>query len=249
MRTPTPLSRPLVLLTAAGLVAALGCAGKKDKGEDDTSAAGDDSGTLDTPEIDWTGDCPSASGIVAGATWTYEYNEAYEKSSSLSGGYTMEVTDFGTDGTLTLVTQIDSAGSNNTYTATQTDTYSCNDEGLWLLDTYLEYTTTVYYAYEGYQDYTWNVPTLIMPVTVEVGDDWESVYDGVYETELGQRRAQDYTTTTTVTGREEIDVPAGTYTAMVWNAVTSLGSNTTTYVANGTGAVATPYADLVEVEQ
>jgi len=239
------LRRPLPLLFATGLLLALGCAGK-DKKEDDTGGGGTGTDTLETPDINWSGVCPSATGLGTSTEWVYEYNEAFQKASLLSGGYTTRVDSVGDDGTLVVVTEIDTTGSNNTYTATQTNTYGCDGDGLWLLDSYLEYEVTVYYAYEGYQDYEWYSPVLLVPATVEVGDEWDSVYDGIYEDELGARRAQDYTVTTTVTSRESITVPAGEFTAMIWETLNTLGQRTTTYVANGTGAVATQEADLIE---
>lgn len=246
MTTPTRTTGRYAAATLfVGLILALGCAGKKQDDADDTSSVGDSGTSPETPPINWSGSCPSATGIGTSTRWEYEYNEAFEESSSLSGTYSVEVTGVGEDGTLTLVTEVETQGSNNSFESTTTETFGCDDEGLKLLDTYYEYVVTVYESYEGYQDYTWNTPVLLVPTSVEVGDSWESVYDGVYEDELGARRAQDYTVVTEVTGREEVTVPAGTYTAMVWVSDSSLSVPVTNYVANGTGKVATPEADLV----
>lgn len=221
------------------------CGGGKG-GEDDTGPAATGTDPLETPDIDWSGTCPSISGIAAGTTWTYTYNAAYEKGTSTEGGYTVEVTDVGDDGTVTLETHIETQGSNNSYEATGTNTYGCDDEGLWLIGSYFEYAVTVYYTYEGFQDFTWNAPVLIMPATTDVGTTWESVYDGIYEDELGARWAQDYTVANEVTARVEVTVPAGTFTAQEWVQDASQSVPVTNYYANGTGLVQSEEADLTE---
>lgn len=226
---------PFLLLAA--------CGGKDGGGGGDDSGGGDDTG-LEQPDIDWTGACPAASGIGTATRWEYTYNEAYEASSGLSGGFTVEVTEINDDGTFVMVTTEESSGSNNTYSSVTTETWGCDDEGLWLLETYYEYEVTVYKPYEGYRDYTWNAPTLVMPKDVDVGSEWESVYDGTYVNELGASRSADDTVLTEVTGLEEVTVPAGTYTAMVWVQDASLTSPTTSWYVLGTGLVKSPEADL-----
>lgn len=223
---------PLLLLAA--------CGGKDGGG----GGGGEEDSGLEQPAIDWNGACPAASGIGTSTRWEYAYNEAYEASSGLSGGFTVEVTEVHDDGTFVMVTTEASSGTNNTYNSVTTETWGCDDEGLWLLETYYEYEVTVYEAYAGFRDYTWNAPILVMPQEVDVGTAWESVYDGTYVNELGASRSADDTVLTEVTGLEEVTVPAGTYTAMVWVQDASLTSPTTSWYVLGTGLVKSPEADL-----
>lgn len=239
-----------IVRTFIGLlvIAILGCAGGKDA-KDDGEVGGDDTAggtTVPPTEYDWSGDCPPASGIGANTTWEYEYNEQYEKSNATTGTYSVEVEDRAEDGTLTLVTEVSTEGSNNSFESKTTSQYGCDGTGLWLLATYYEYTVTVYYPYEGWREYTYDAPILLMPASVDVGDSWETVYAGVYVDELGARRATDYIISTEVTGREELTVPAGTFTAMEWSQSWSTGSDTTAWYSNGVGLVASEEADLVE---
>ncbi len=243
----TPSRGHLLVVGLPLLASALACGGGK-KGEDDTGAgAGTGEETLGTTDVDWSGTCPSISGIGEGARWEYVYNEAFEEASSLSGSYTVEVSEVGDDGTVTLVTSVDTVGSNNSFSSVTTNQYGCDTDGMWLIGTYYEYAVTVYYTYEGYQTYEWYAPALIMPGVVEVGTEWDTVYDGVYEDELGARRAQDYTVVNEVMGLVEVETPAGTYTAQEWVQDSSLGVPVTNYYVNGVGLVKTAEADLVSV--
>lgn len=220
----------------------LGCAGGKDGGKD---GDGDGDGGGDTTDINWTGACPAASGIGTATVWEYEYNEAYQDANDATGSYSVIVGDPGDNGEITLITAIETTSGNRSFESTSTSEYGCDDEGLWLLTTYYEYTVTVYEPYEGFEDYAFEAPILMMPQSVASGENWESVYKGTFETELGTRLAVNYSVTTEVTGTEDVTVPAGEYHAMVWTQTRSTGAESTVWVANGTGMVASEEADLV----
>lgn len=242
---PSRLLPPIPAALGTLVAVALGCGGGGDDKKDGKGASGgDDSGELEQPDINWTGECPAASGFGTSTRWEYQYTEAYEEESGLTGTRVVEITEVGGDGTLTLVSTEEYTGTNNSYVTVVTDTVGCDGEGLWLIDRYREYEVTVYKPYEGFYDYTWNAPAMLIPVEVDVGTEWETVYDGTYVNEVGATRAADDVVVTTVTGLESVEVPAGTYTAMVWEQDSELTVPVTVWYVLGTGFVRSEELEL-----
>lgn len=215
----------------------------------DTSGGGGDTGDPDADELPYSGSCPAASGLLDGATWEYVYNSTWEDANDRAGGWTMSaaLADDGT--TWEVVTELDVAGSNNTLVETNTYGYGCDADGLWLLTQYTESVTTVSEPYEGWREYTYDAPVLIMPATTEVGDIWDSVYTGTWTNELGQTRTAGRTLTYEIIGVEAVETEAGSWNAMIWTETTSTGVVTTSHRVSGLGMVSSQDADLVAYTQ
>lgn len=223
---------------------ACGTAGGTDSAGGDTA----DSGDPDADELPYSGDCPAASGLVDGATWEYVFNSSWEDANDRTGGWTAKAT-AGDDGTWQVVTKLEVAGTNNTLEETNTYGYGCDAEGLWLLTQYTESVTTVSEPYEGWREYTYTAPILIMPATIDVGSYWDSVYAGTWTNELDQTRTASRTLTWDVIGVESVDTPAGSWNAMIWTETTSTDVVTTYHYVSGLGMVSSDAADLTAYSQ
>lgn len=217
----------------------------------DTAGGADDTGDAGpADELPWTGSCPAASGLADGATFEYVYNADWEAANARTGGWNSEVT-ANDDGSYTVVQFLSASGSNVEIEQTTTLGYTCDAEGLWLVSQHLDVSTSVYEAdpYVSWTEYTYDGPVFIMPVTVEEGQKWQSIYAGTWVNELDMKRSADATFTFEFTGVEALEVPAGSWNAMKWVSTSATGVEFNSWWVSGLGMVADQDSDLTAYSQ
>lgn len=217
----------------------LACMGGDKLGRgDDTATDGDGDGDGDGGGGLLGGLCGEHSGVGGvGTTWEYDYNDGQGS----TGPYVVEVTAIdGKD--VELVSTLNIEGTTYTQDSTTTSQYRCSDEGMVLRSSYnFYYVNASGYEYEGWVETTYTNGALTLPRTLELGTTWVS--DQTYTTtdSNGGDNGSSLTYTFEVTAEEDINVPAGAYTALRVESADVPGA---THYAKGVGFVRSDYFKL-----
>ncbi len=216
----------------------LACMGGDKLGRGDDTASPDDSGDGDGDGVVAGGLCGEYSGVNGvGTTWEYDYNDGQ----GTTGPYVVEVTAIdGKD--VELVTTLNIEGTTFTQDSTTTSQYRCGDEGMVLRSSYNFYTVVASnYEYDGWVDTTYTNGALVLPRTLTLGTSWVSDQTNTYTDSNGGDDGSSLSYTFEVTAEEDVNVPAGAYTALRVETVDVPGVS---HYAKGVGFVKTSYFQL-----
>ena len=238
----------------------LACAGDKDQnpgdGDADTDTDSDtdtdtdtdadsdtDSDTDSDADADADATCSRYSGIQGvGTTWEYDLS-----GSSYEGSYTLVVTDLD-GGDVTMEQHQEYAGTGYTYEADAVLSYRCKDEGMYLSSNRTEYVTVSSgSSYEGWSETTYTPSALVLPYDLAVGDTWDVTMNYTTETGTTDPISGSLSYSYEVVKEEEVEVEAGTYTALKVSSKVS-GSTYSSWIAKGVGTVQGDGTELVRYE-
>ncbi|MEY3213211.1 MAG: hypothetical protein RIT28_3692 [Pseudomonadota bacterium] len=227
--------RRSALFIAVSSTFTLACIGGDKLGRGDDTASEDDSGGGGGARGGLCGEYSGVEGV--GTTWEYNYND----SQGSTGPYVVEVTAI--DGkNVELVSTLNIEGTTYSQDSTTTSQYRCGDEGMVLLSSYNFYDVIASgYEYSGWTDTTYTNGALTLPRTLEVGTTWVSDQSNTYTDSNGGDGGSSDVYTFEVTAEEDVNVPAGAYTAL--RVETAAYSGASHYV-EGVGFVKTDYFQL-----
>jgi len=198
-------------------------------GTDDTAAGTTDAGTTDagtTEERPDDGPCPAWLGFTsAGVAWEYDYLEP-----DLDVDYVVTLDAYSDGAGVLLETQTYDVDGDTHYTLTTT-TFTCDDDGFWVLDRTSTYTTD---PDDDDAAYAWNEvlydePILELPRSLTVGDSWSVFASGVTNSHTGYATKFSLQVEYVADAAESLTVPAGTYDTLRVETVTANGPNVTLF--------------------
>lgn len=190
--------------------------------------------------------CPAYSGIVGPETrWEYRY-----EGSTQVGTYSPAVVSYDPD-TGVVVVEGDDVGEGSTYTyvLTRRHEYLCDDQGLWVTAE----STHGAYTYEDGDDpysiaFAWDVPALVLPADLSVGDLWTTEYQGTVTYESGSTSAYTGAIDYEAAAEENVEVPAGSFTGMRVEAYLDGEAYFTAWHDRDAGLLRENYQELVSHE-
>lgn len=216
-----------------------GCGDKDDTATEEADADADTDSDADTDADADADACTVWSGVVSeGSTWTYDLV------GQVTGDSTVEVTAF--DGTNLEFTSASTSSTQGSVTdSTSVLDYTCDSDGMWLHGVYTEYSgEAAGYPYSGWSDVVYDVPMLVTPASLSVGDSWTAEGSGTVTTDATGAQAFSTTTTYEAVGEESVTVPAGTYTAIKISGATEGSPPAMSWTAEGVGTVKTDGSEL-----
>jgi hypothetical protein len=182
----------------------------KDVGSDDSQADGH------TEPIDEDGGlCPTWTGIVEGAVWTYQSTDEAYAYSGVRTYDTATVVELDDDGNWEIEDDetMDDSTSMQDYAGTMVTYGHCDADGSWWDLRYAEGTWTQ----DGEEVSAWNqtdfgeLPLLVVPTDLSDGDTWSVDVDMHLTDSNGGDASQEGTYNFTATDIGTVDVPAGSY--------------------------------------
>jgi hypothetical protein len=216
----------------------LACFGGDKLGRGDDTASTDDSGGGGGGGGLLGGLCGEFSGVDGvGTTWEYDYNDGQ----GTTGPYVVEVTAIdGKD--VELVATLNVEGTTFTQESTTTSQVRCGEDGMVLRSSYNFYSVNASgNEYDGWTEITYTNGALSLPRTLEVGTTWVSDQTYTYTDSNGGNDSISSVYTFEVTAEEDINLPAGAYTALRVEILDNTGAS---HYAKGVGFVKSDYFQL-----
>jgi len=230
----------------------LGCFGSPDFVNDadsdgDADADTDTDTDTDTDADPAFADCPAYSGFSrVGAEWSYRTPAAYESANGVSGTGDQSLVGT-TDGVIEMTSVSHWVyDTDSRYASDWIFHYRCDTEGLWQVDGYGEWESSVGASTTfGWTQTLYDAPPLVRIPTLAVGTEWSTTYAG--------QSSDSYGNVTEISGRydyvvpdeTESDVPAGRYTTLELSMDYGTGV-ASTWLDRDVGTVRSEYFELVE---
>jgi hypothetical protein len=234
-------------------LALLACGDKDDNALVPASPSSSDDGTGDGGgdeiDSDLYGLCGPYAGVEkVGSAWEYRYDGERD------GSYTVEATSWdGDSGALILETSSDYFQDGVHIVSATAGEYLCDDEGMWALSLYTEYTEEASgMVEEGWSRLTFDAPALVLPFTLVDGTSWSTIGEGTAEYSSGVSDTVNLLTESVVEGEEAVSVPAGSYDALRIGSVSYDGVTETTSATSwrspGVGVIKDAVSELVRYD-
>lgn len=201
------------------------------------ACGGDKNSDTAGPEGDASPACPSYSGFLeAGSIWTYD-----EVADDYTGTAQVELVSIDGD-VVTVSRQLDGEGTDFTYTGAFSETWSCAD-GLRPLTSRQDYTTDGPGGlYTGYNELSFEASGPTLPDDPAVGATWDITMTVTATTETtgdGEPTVTDVAHHFEVVSEGEVEVPAGTYTALQIADTINTSRTNVTWWSDGVGVLET----------
>lgn len=229
----------LLLITA--LLIPLGCTGKDGSSGDESDTDTDTDADTDTDVDADLSDCGTYTGVSGvGTAWTYDYDDSYS-----TGDSTAAVSNWdASTGTLTMYTTQDNASDFWENSSTTTSTYTCDSDGLHLVESSTEYENTYSDTTStGTIVSTYDPPWLVLPRSLDVGDEWTEAITGQTVDSNYGTLVIDYEVSYAVSLEEDVTVEAGDFSTIKLNTSVA-GSTSSAWLAADVGTVKTDATEL-----
>jgi hypothetical protein len=193
--------------------------------------------------------CPVWASISPeGSVRSFQTTSSYESSTGVASQYVSEVVSITSDGdgveVLLVVDGQSQSESWESYTYQTTSIYRCDRQGAWAVSSAVDSTLVQGGVTVESSAETVYTDSFIMPLNLELGDRWQSVFSGTTTTSAGSQSFSN-AIDSEVTATDTITVGAGSFSALVISETFEDGRRSDYRVADGPGFLLSEEFELV----
>ena len=193
--------------------------------------------------------CPAWASISPeGSMRSFQTTASYESSTGVASQYVSEVVSITPSGdgveVLLVVDGVSQSESWESYAYQTISVYRCDRQGAWVVSSTVDSTLVQGGVTVESSAETVYTDSFIMPLELELGDRWQSVFSGTTTTSAGTQ-SHSYAIDSEVSATDTVTVGAGSYSALVISETFEDGRRSDYRVADGPGFLLSEEYELV----